>query len=427
MSSNDDSGRELWLASAAETVEVSGLEADISVDLAIVGGGFTGCSAALRAAEMGATVALLEARDIGYGGSGRNVGLVNAGLWMPPDDIVDQLGQSAGERLNQALAGAPDLVFQLVEENEIRCEARRQGTLHCAHSSTAMQALGRRLQQQLQRGAPVQLLDAEEARQRVGSPAVFGALFYGRAGTIQPLAYCRGLARAAQAKGASLFGQAAVDHLRFSESAWEIRSGQCKVNAKRLLIATNAYQHDLSGVSPSDYVPVYYFQLATEPLTPQQRELVLPGEEGCWDTALIMSSWRLDAAGRLIIGAMGNLDSSSGAVHEQWAGRKLQQLFPELATLPFTLGSCGRIAMTRDHLPKIVEAGPGAYMIFGYSGRGIGPGTLFGRSAAEALLSDDNSGLPLMPVNNYQESFTGLRGNFFESAALLNHWLGVRR
>ena len=286
--------------------------------------------------------------------------------------------------------------------------------------------LRQRLGQQLKRQAPVSLLDANEAQTRVGSESVFGALFDPRAGTIQPLGYCRGLARAAKSRGAKLYRQAAVQRISRQQESWILQSGQHKVRAAKLLLATNAYRHDTHGLPDTNYVPVYYFQLATEPLNETQRQQILVGLEGCWDTALIMSSWRLDNSGRLIIGAMGNLDSSSGAVHYRWAQRKLAQLFPRLAGQNFTLASCGRIAMTSDHLPKIVEPSPGVYQIFGYSGRGIGPGTVFGSTAAEALLKEDSSLLPLASISVYQESLTGLKGGFFESAALMSHALGSR-
>ncbi|MFP6681506.1 MAG: FAD-dependent oxidoreductase, partial [Gammaproteobacteria bacterium] len=125
-----------------------------SADLVVIGGGFTGCSAALHAAEQGAEVRLLEAETIGHGGSGRNVGLVNAGLWTPPDEDEQILGRDAGVRLNAALAEAPDLVFSLIERHAIECEAIRCGTLHCAHSAAGFRELKNRLHQQRERSAP---------------------------------------------------------------------------------------------------------------------------------------------------------------------------------------------------------------------------------------------------------------------------------
>src|SRR6056297_515901 len=161
----------LWRASSAETFEAAPLQGDRDVDLAIVGGGYTGLSAALEAAGQGASVTLLEAETVGHGGSGRNVGLVNAGLWLPPDDLCRTLGDAAGEHLNAVLAAAPDLVFSLIAEHAIACEATRHGTLHLAHAGRGVDQLRERLGQMQARGAPVRLLDAEEVAARTGTDA----------------------------------------------------------------------------------------------------------------------------------------------------------------------------------------------------------------------------------------------------------------
>ena len=107
-----------------------------------------------------------------------------------------------------------------------------------------------------------------------------------------------------------------------------------------------------------------------------------------------MSSVRLDAGGRLIIGGVGSLEHAGKGFHTAWARRKLRSLYPDLGDLPFEHGWSGRIAMTGDHIPKVVSFGPGAYAVFGYSGRGIAPGTVFGRAAAIALIEDDPAALP---------------------------------
>ena len=124
----------LWDASAAEEDYLSEMDGDITTELAIVGGGFTGLSTALHAAEKGVEAHVLEARKIGYGGSGRNVGLVNAGLWLPPQDVRDQLGDARGSAFIKLLGDAPEYVFSLIEKHQIRCEATRNGTIHAAHS-----------------------------------------------------------------------------------------------------------------------------------------------------------------------------------------------------------------------------------------------------------------------------------------------------
>src|SRR3989338_7792329 len=123
----------LWRASSAEHFAAPALDHDLTVDLAVIGGGFTGLAAALEAARQGASVCVLEAETVGHGGSGRNVGLANAGLWLPPETVVVQMGATAGHRLITALAAAPARVFDLIAREGIACEPTRTGTLHPAH------------------------------------------------------------------------------------------------------------------------------------------------------------------------------------------------------------------------------------------------------------------------------------------------------
>ena len=182
----------LWRESCVGYGQFDAIAEPQAVDLAIIGGGFTGCAAALEAATSSASVCLLEANEIGFGGSGRNVGLVNAGLWLKPDRIIAALGNTEGERLISQLSRAPDRVFALIDRYQIQCEATRNGTLHCAHSRSGLRDLEDRFEQGEHFGAPHQLLDARETAMRTGSSEFCGALFDPRAGTIQPLSYCKG-------------------------------------------------------------------------------------------------------------------------------------------------------------------------------------------------------------------------------------------
>lgn len=409
----------LWADSSEETFAAPTLQGEFSVDLVILGGGFTGCAAALEAAGQGAEVVLIEAETIGHGGSGRNVGLVNAGLWLPPDVVCKTLGAQAGERLNSALAAAPDRVFGLIERFGIACNPRRNGTLHLAHAPRGVAQLQERHVQQVRRAAPVTLLDAEETRARTGSDAFHGALFDTRAGTIQPLAYARGLARAAQGQGARIFENSpALSAIRHG-GHWVIRTSGGKLRSKALLVATNAYHQPVGDMTIPKVPQVNFFQLATEPLGDNIARDILPGGEGCWDTAMIMSSLRRDAAGRVILGGMGD----DVGVQAGWARRKLAQLYPQLADAAISHAWAGRISMTSDHLPRILRVGASGLSIFGYSGRGIAPGTVFGQSAARALLVGDESALPLDPVDAHAERLTRLKTAFFETGARMVHMI----
>ncbi|MGB3316879.1 MAG: FAD-binding oxidoreductase [Albidovulum sp.] len=411
----------LWRATSAEALDAPPLANDSAVDLAIVGGGFTGCSAALEAARGGATVALLEAETIGHGGSGRNVGLVNAGLWLPPRDVLKILGDADGTRLIKALSNGPDIVFDLIEREGIDCEPVRRGTIHLAHSAAGLKGLRARFEQGTLAGRHYELLDAADTAQRTGSMRFTGSLRDPGAGTIQPLAYCRGLARAAQIAGAELHEKSPVTSITRSGGDWMLEAAGHRVKAKALLIATNAYQTHFGAPFAQEFIPVHYSQFATVPMPDDLRARILPDGEGCWDTALIMSSFRTDRAGRLILGGIGNAEGAGARVHSGWARRKLSELYPDLAHLPFEHHWAGRIAMTSDHVPKIVAPGPSALAIFGYSGRGICPGTVFGMKAARALLGGTDGDLPLPVLSGHGESLTRAKAAWYEFGATATH------
>ncbi|MEZ5737811.1 MAG: FAD-dependent oxidoreductase [Novosphingobium sp.] len=387
----------------------------------IIGGGFTGNAAALEAARRGASVVLLEAETFGHGGSGRNVGLVNAGLWLPPHDVMAKMGREAGMKLVGLLAEAPQLVWTLIDREEIDCEATPNGTLHLAHSPGGLRNLVERHRQGVELGAPLQLLDAEETARRTGSRAFHGSLFDPRAGTIQPLSYARGLARAAIRAGARLHEQTKVSRIAREGEQWKVSANGHTVAAKALLLATNAYFEGIGIEVRPQFVGVNYCQFATVPMPETQRAEILADGEGCWDTALVMSSFRRDDAGRMILGGIGDAGGPGTAIHVSWARRKLRQVYPQLADLPFEGAWHGRIAMTGDHIPKILRLGPSAYACFGYSGRGIGPGTVFGTRTAAALLEGHAGELPMAPVSVHTERFIGAQQIYFETGAVLTH------
>jgi len=411
----------LWETTAREAVPAPVGRVPGRADLVVIGGGFTGCAAALEAARRGASVVLCEAGRVGDGGSGRNVGLVNAGLWLPPEAVVAAAGEAVGTRLLSALAEGPARVFGIIAREAIDCEARRAGTLHLAHAPSGLGDLRERHRQGNQLGAPLQLLDAAETARRTGSNRFCGALLDPRAGTVQPLSYARGLARAAVAAGARVHERAPVESVTREGGAWVVEAGGRTLRAGALLVATNAYHRGAAGLPAPAFVPVCYSQFATAPLPEAARARILAGGEGCWDTAMVMSSFRLDATGRMILGGIGDVAGPARAVHAGWARRKLRAIFPELAHLPFEHSWSGRIAMTGDHLPRVVAAGPRALAVFGYSGRGIAPGTVFGTAAACALLDDAPGHLPLPVAQGHGERLSGLRRAGYEAGAALMH------
>ncbi|KJV08422.1 FAD-dependent oxidoreductase, partial [Elstera litoralis] len=153
----------LWGKSAPTAPVTTALSGNLRVDVAVIGAGFTGLSAALHLAESGSKVAVLDTEEIGFGGSGRNVGLVNAGLWVMPSEIPKVLGAEYGERLLSILGDAPQEVYGLVSKHGMDCEAMHVGTLHCAVGDAGLRDIEARYAEWRARGAPVELLDQAAA------------------------------------------------------------------------------------------------------------------------------------------------------------------------------------------------------------------------------------------------------------------------
>ncbi|MCP4022574.1 MAG: FAD-binding oxidoreductase [Desulfobacteraceae bacterium] len=416
----------LWAKTAQGSSDFYEFKGDRFSDVAVIGGGYTGLSAALHLAQKACTVTLLEANHIGFGGAGRNVGLVNAGLWLMPDDVVKNVGHEFGERLVTELGNSPDLVFSLIDEHDIQCEAVRKGTLHCAHSLSGFNALKQRKIQWQQRGAPVQLLDKADADPLIGSHEFHGALLDLRAGTIQPLSYALGLARAADNSGADLFVHSPVTGIKRKNGKYHITTSKGTLTAKAVILACQGYAQDGVKNNLKALVPFNYFQFSTKPLSEAELKTILPKKHGAWDTDTILSSFRLDKDGHLIVGSVGNIEGIAKKIHKAWALRSIKKVFPQIRTIEFEFGWYGTIAMTSGHIPGFQILGPDFISVTGYNGRGIGPGTYFGKAMAQYLLEHDKKLVPL-PAQKLKPIFSReLRGLFYETGARMYHLIQRR-
>jgi len=417
----------LWEKTAPEAPPAPKLVVDIECDVAIVGAGYTGLSAALHAAEGGATVAVLDGAEIGFGGSGRNVGLVNAGMWVMPDELPKTLGETYGQRLLTLLGDAPRVVFELVDRHGIACEIEPVGTLHCAVNRRGLAELAERERQWRARGAPVRLLDKAEAAAKIGANAYAGALLDERAGTIQPLAYARGLAGAAIAAGARVFSSSPALGCDADGDRWILRTPQGAARAKWVLVATNAYTVAPWAELRAELTHLPYFNFATVPLDEATRRAILPGRQGCWDTRQVLSSFRFDQAGRLVFGSVGALRGTGLPIHRAWVRRALAKLFPRLAGVDFDGEWYGMIGMTSDNLPRFHRLARNVVSFSGYNGRGIAPGTVFGRCLADlALGAVGEADLPLPVSEPKSAPLRHAAEAFYEVGAQAAHFVNAR-
>ncbi|WP_186092698.1 NAD(P)/FAD-dependent oxidoreductase [Burkholderia gladioli] len=412
----------LWDETAIQAPVTPTLGVNQSVDAVVVGAGITGLSTALHLATQGAKVAVLEAREIGFGGSGRNVGLVNPGMWVRPDDICKELGQETGEHLIDILGKAPGLVFDVIKRHRLDCEAVNNGTLHCAIGPAGLEEIRDRAAQWQRRGVAVRLLDASETARRVGSSAFTGSLLDERAGTIQPLSYVRGLAGAAQSEGADIYTGSEVLNVERTGKRWKLGTRSGSVTADWVVASTNAYSGSLWPALRDEIIPVYYFQCATAPVPEALRCSILANREGLICTRTVITSLRTDAAGRLIFGSLGSLRNMGAGVHPAYAKRILRRMFPELENVQFEHEWFGRIAMTANHLPRYHELDRQVIGFHAYNGRGIGTGTMFGKIMADHIVSPRQH-MPLPATQADAPVLRGLRSAYYEMGAVVAHLL----
>ncbi|MGV8861460.1 MAG: NAD(P)/FAD-dependent oxidoreductase [Pseudomonas sp.] len=411
----------LWEKLTPQRPEAKALKGELMVDVCVIGAGITGLSAAIHLLEQGKRVAVLEAHRTGHGGSGRNVGLVNAGLWIPPDEIEAGFGKKVGSQLNQMLGAAPSLVFSLVDKYNIDCQLRREGTLHMAHNARGEADLRSREEQWKRRGAPVELLTGKACEDATGTQKISAALLDRRAGTFNPMAFTSGLAKAVGSLGGQLFDHSPVTRLERQGERWCVITEHGAVLAEKVVIASNAYTEGEWTELRRNFFPGYYYQVASAPLTEEAAQRILPGGQGSWDTRQVLSSIRRDADGRLLLGSLGNGNQKPAWFLKAWADRVQQHYFPYLKPVDWEFTWTGCIAFTPDHLLRLFEPAPGLVAVTGYNGRGNTTGSVVGKAFADYLCHGDTKALPIPFAPMLPLSGVGLRSCLYEAGFSLYH------
>ncbi len=386
----------LWEATAPAAPASPMLRGAVQAEVAIVGAGFTGLSAALHLAEAGRDAVVIDAQSPGWGASGRNGGQVIAGVKYDPD----VLEQSHGPAMVATVGSGPDLVFDLIARHGIDCSPVRKGWLQLAVSDATMRVAAARAAQWQARGAPVRVLDAPEAARLSGSAAYVGGWLDQRGGTVQPLAYARGLAAAAQRLGARIFGQSPATRLTSEGGFWRIETPQGSVRAATVILATNAYADRLHDTLRRSVVAVPSYQIATDPLPDALRAHILPERMPVSDMRRLLRYFRTDAQGRLIMGARGVYGDAPPAQAMRRQLQAVREIYPQAADLAFPYRWGGMVAVTRDHMPHLHALAPGLLAGLGYNGRGVAMATVMGKLLADWARGthEDALGFPVTKV-----------------------------
>lgn len=390
-------GESLWQAVTPRMAPLAPLQGDASAEVAVVGGGFLGLSAALHLAEQGVTVRLLEAGTLGQGASGRNAGFVVPHFSRAdPASVLARLGEGPGGALLDLVAEGGDLVFALARRAGLGAEAEAVGWLQPAHSAAMAETLQARVRAWQARGRPVNWLDARAMAARSGVRVYHGALRDGSGGMVNPLAYAQGLARLALVAGAHLHEGSPVQSLARDGDGWLLATPGGRLRAGRVILATNAETLGAAQRLGRVVLPLRVYQIASHPLDAATVARIAPHREPASDTRTNLFTWRLDAGNRLISGGMALLPPLADAGR---VGRRiLARAVRELALPPETRLAHvwhGTAAMTTDALPLLAEFQPDLFGAVGCNGRGVAFTTALGRALALAFAGQRPLPLPL--------------------------------
>jgi glycine/D-amino acid oxidase-like deaminating enzyme len=398
----------LWAATANPAPIYPALTTTEEAEVVVIGGGYTGLSAALHLAEAGISVALLEAEQPGWGASGRNGGQVNPGLKAPPDTTVAHYGEITGGRMVRSSGAAAQLVFDLIRRHAIRCNAQQVGWVRAAHTLPARDDLHEVARQWQRRGADVDPLTPQEIAELIGTETYRGGLIDRRGGNLHPLNYALGLAEAARRAGARIYGRSRAIALEREGAAYIIRTETGAVSAHRLLLCTNGYTDGLCPPLGQTVIPVRSIQVATEPLG-EAAAHILPEGHSPSDSRRLLLYFRRDPSGRFIMGGRGAYSDGGTRLQMQALRKASASLFPALAGVRWDYAWGGFVAMTADHYPHLHLLEETMLAGLGYNGRGVAMGTLLGKVMADWAMGTPVESLdyPVTPMRPLP--FHGLR------------------
>ncbi len=417
----------LWAATAPAAVPTPALREPVTTDVCIVGAGYAGLSTALHLAERGIRSVVLEAREPGFGGSGRNGGQVIPGLKFDPDELEAMYGPERGPRLVDFVGGTADVVWELIDRHRMDVPNVRNGWIQSAFSSKAIGPIEARAAQWQKRGAPVEVLNKDETARHIGHDQYVGSWIDRRGGVVQPLAYARGLARAALAAGVAVHGNTLATKLVRENGKWIVTTAQgATVTADRVVLATNGYTGNLWPHLRQTIIAANSFQVATRPLSDNVLKSILPGGQSTSDSRRIGLYYRIDHTGRFLLGGRGTMREPRAV--EDWAHIEtmMEKMFPQLKGVGIDFRWGGRVALTRDHLPHLHEPAPGLLIDIGCMGRGVALQSAMGRAMATYIATGDPMALPLPPREVRPLPFHGLNKLYFQAFVTWYRYLDRR-
>ena len=359
------------------------------IDVAVIGGGYTGLTAALTLAKRGVSVAVLEAETIGWGASSRNGGMVLTGLKIPMQTAIKRYGHDFARRLFQCSLDSIDTVENTCAEEEIDCGFARTGHLLTANKPKHFDLLAEEVEFMIKEfNHAVRLVPREEQRKEIGSNLYYGGLVDEVSAGLNPAQYVASLAGAAEKAGATLHARARVSKLERREKRFLVETGRGSLSAENVFVATNGYTDASTPELHRKIMPIGSFIIATEPLSDELAHELSPCNRMIFDFKHFLNYFRLSDDNRMIFGGRAAFFPENKRTVRQSADilrREMIEVYPQLRDAKVEYAWGGTLGFAFDLMTHVGKIG-GLYYALGYAGHGVAMGTYLGKTVAEAML-----------------------------------------
>lgn len=385
--SNDQKGAypASWYAATANTTNrIKALDGDISADVCIVGGGYTGLSAALHLAESGVSVVLLEAHRVGFGASGRNGGQLGSGQRLDQQGLEALMGNPEATKLWRLGEEAKQLVKELIKRHNIDCDLKPgvAWTGSTASDVTHLHDYATHLQDRYGYG-DLEILDQQACQQMCPSPDYCGGFLDTGAAHLHPLNFALGLARAAEKAGAQICEQSEVLQIEPGTRV-KVTTAAGRVTADHLILACNGYLAGLNAQVAARVMPINNFIAATEPLGDDAAK-ILTRDVAVADSKFVVNYFRLSADKRLLFGGGESYGYRFPKNIEAVVRKPMSQVFPRLSDVKIDYAWGGTLGITMKRMPYLARLSANVLSASGYSGHGVGTATHAGQLMALAI------------------------------------------
>lgn len=368
-----------------------------AVDVAIVGGGYTGLSAARTLAKQGVSVVVLEAETIGWGASSRNGGMVLTGLKLGMDTVYKRYGRELARRLFQYSLAAIATVEEIVMEENIDCGFARSGHLLTANKPKHFDALKREVEfMDKEFNHPLQLVSKADQRAEIGSDIYHGALLDVCSGGLNPAQYVAGLARAAEKAGAVLQARARVNKLERRGRRFFVETERGSLTAQSVLVGTSGYTGRATKKLQKKIIPIGSFIIATEKLPDELANELIPRKRMVFDFKHYLNYFRL-WDNRMIFGGRAAFFPETSRTIQRSAEilrGEMIEVYPQLKNINVEYVWGGTLDFAFDMMTHVGEV-DGIYYALGYAGHGVAMATHSGKTVAEAMLQGNIEEHPL--------------------------------